>query len=227
MKIVGVSAGRKNKVTQSVIEAVLAGTGLECQLISLSGKKILPCEACNGCVNNNRCILDDDFLPVMDAVCAADAVVFGAPTYWDHINAKAQCFWERACFSGRHNAVFPLEGKPGVIVAVDGIGDGRHVLRDVGIYFDDARIHLAGQVIAQGEYACFSCGHGNYCAVGGFKELFPLGTAIVKDKIPSISNQHPECPAGAQKQRDLTTEAEAVGAMLARVVKKMKTAADN
>ena len=99
---------------------------------------------------------------------------------------------ELVCFSGRHNSVFPLAGKPGVIVAVDGIGDDRHVLRDAGLFFEDARINLVDKIVAQGEYACFSCGYGNRCSVGGFVELFPLGTPITKEIIPTIENQHPE-----------------------------------
>ena len=217
-EIIGISAGRKNKVTESVVKAVLKGTGKTYEFISLSGKLIRPCEACNGCIETNRCVLQDDLGNIMEKMIEAKGVVFGAPTYWDHMNAKGQAFWERICFSGRHNGVFPLRGKPGVIVAVDGKGDGRHAIRDLKIFFKDAGIDLAGQVVAQGEYACFSCGYGNYCPVGGFVELFPLGTPISRDILPSISNQHPETCELTPEERNLTGKAAETGAVLAKVV---------
>ncbi len=106
-KVIGVSAGRKKKISETVIKAVLNGMkefpDIETELITLSGKVIRPCEACNGCVKSNRCILNDDFQAIMDKLTNADGIVFGAPTYWDRMNGKGQAFWERACFSGRHN----------------------------------------------------------------------------------------------------------------------------
>ena len=43
-EIIGISAGRKNKVTESSVKAILEGTGKESIFISLSGKTIRPCE---------------------------------------------------------------------------------------------------------------------------------------------------------------------------------------
>jgi len=137
------------------------------------------------------------------------------------MNAKGQAFWERVCFSGRHNALFPLAGKPGVVGAVDGIGDGRHVIRDAGLFFEDARISLVDTIVAQGEYACFTCGYGNRCAVGGFVELFPLGTPITKEIIPTIENQHPEICDLEPGKRTLMPQANNVGEMLCKVMESL------
>ncbi len=194
-KVIGLSAGRKHKVSETVIKAVLNGMNEEAikhEVISLSGKVIRPCEACNGCVTTNCCILKDDFQPIMDRLMDADAIVFGAPTYWDRMNGKGQAFWERACFSGRHNSLFPLKNKKGFVVAVDGIGDGRYMVRDTKLYFEDARVKYSGDIAVQGEYACFTCNYGNQCEVGGFIDLFPLNPVITKEITPSPENQHPE-----------------------------------
>ncbi len=217
-EIIAISAGRKNKVTESLIRAILQATGKSYELISLSGLIIRPCEACKGCVKTNKCVLEDDLQPIIDKMHQAKAIVFGAPTYWDHMNAKGQAFWERVCFSSRHNALFPLAGKPGVIVAVDGIGDGRYVIRDAGLFFEDARINLVDTIVAQGEYACFSCGYGNRCSVGGFVELFPLGTPITKEIIPTITNQHPEICNLEPSNRTLIPQAKKIAEALCRVM---------
>lgn len=228
VKIIGISAGRRRKVTESIVKAMLEGSGVDFELISLSGKTIRPCEACNGCVKTNKCVLKDDFQPIADKLYRADGLVFGAPTYWDHMNAKGQAFWERACFAGRHNALFPLQGKMGVIIGVDGYkGNGEFVIRDVQRFFDDARIYTVSHITAQGEFACFSCGYGNYCPVGGFVELFPSGTPITGEITPSISNQHPEDKELPIKERDITARAAEMGKVLVRAIENRQASQRN
>jgi multimeric flavodoxin WrbA len=217
-RIVGISAGRDGKVTESLVKAILEGSGEDYEFISLSGKLIRPCEACNGCVKTNKCVLEDDFQPVLDKCYAADAIVFGAPNYWDHMNAKGQAFWERACFSGRHNSVFPLEGKLGVIAAVAGTDHGAPVIDDLKIYFDDARMHVVGEISVQGEYACFTCGYGNHCPVGGFVDMYPLGTTVRPELLPSLTNQHPNKPDLPEEERNRLNDARKMGQILSRVL---------
>jgi multimeric flavodoxin WrbA len=219
VNIIGISAGRKNKVTESAVKAILEGTNKPYELISLSGKLIRPCEACNGCIKTNRCVLKDDFQPIAEKLYNVDGLVFGAPTYWNHMNSKAQAFWERLCFSGRHNNVFPLAGKTGVIVSVHGTNEEqRYTLDGLKIYFDDARISVAGELLVQGEYACYTCGYGNYCAVGGFIELFPLGTPITKDITPSLTNQSPGICNLPKHKRDLSESARHLGSVFSKVI---------
>jgi multimeric flavodoxin WrbA len=217
-EIVGISSGRNNKVVESVVREVLAGTGKSFEFVSLAGKLIRPCEGCNGCADTNRCILKDDFQQVADLLLQADGIVFGAPTYWGHMNSKALAFWERICFAGRHNSLFPLSGKPAVVVATDGTGNGEFVFKDMKVYFTDARINLVGELAAQGEYPCFTCGYGNYCPVGGLIEYFPLGTEITSERVPSITNQHPEKCELEPSARDLTAKARQLGTVLGKVV---------
>jgi multimeric flavodoxin WrbA len=222
-QVIGISAGRKGKATDTLVEAVLAGTGIQFNLISLSGKFIRPCEACNGCVKTNRCIIKDDFEIVYEKLQQADGFVFGAPTYWDHMNAKGQSFWERACFSGRHNALFPLKGKIAVAVGIDGYqGTGEYVIADLKRYFEDARIAILGSIAAQGEFACFSCGFGSTCPVGGFAELYPLGTPITPERTPSICNQLPHIDDLPAYARDIRSKAYDLGSLLAEKITKQR-----
>jgi multimeric flavodoxin WrbA len=218
VEIIGISAGREQKVTESLIKTILEGTGKATEFFSLSGKLIRPCEACNGCVKYNRCVLEDGFQEILEKCYQAEAIVFGAPNYWNHMNAKGQAFWERVCFSGRHNSVFPLQGKLGVIGAVSGTGEGKPVIRDIETYFNDARMRIVEEVSIQGEYACFTCGHGNHCPVGGFVDMYPLGTTIKSDIIPSLTNQHPDKPDLPQEKRDQLAHARKIGEVLGKVL---------
>jgi multimeric flavodoxin WrbA len=218
-EVVGISAGREGKVTESLVRAILERSGRDCEFISLSRKLIRPCTACNECVKENRCTLEDDLQEVLDKCYEAEAIVFGAPNYWDHMNALGQSFWERACYSGRHNSVFPLEGKMGVIAAVAGAGNGKPVVNDIAAYFADARIHTVADISVRGEYGCFTCGHGNSCPVGGFVEVYPLGTAVEPELVPSLTNQYPENPDLPKEERSRLNDARKIGEVLSAVLK--------
>ncbi len=172
MLLVGISSGRRRKATETAVKAVLGAAGERSELISLSGRLIRPCEACGQCVESNVCVLDDDFLSVVHQLRASDGFVFGAPTHFGNMNAKGQAFWERLCFSNRHRMAFPLRGKPGVMVAVDGgPGTGERVLVGLDRFFRAARIRGVGHVTVPGEHLCFSCERAEDCPVRARCEL--------------------------------------------------------
>jgi len=217
--ILGISAGRKNRVTESTVGAVLDGAGGDTEFVSLAGKLIRPCEACNGCVDDNTCVLDDDFTAIEELVHECGGLVFGAPTYWATMNSKGQAFWERLSFSTRHNALFPFSGTPAAMAAVDGKdGTGEYVLADLKRYFADAGLETVGTIAVQGEYACFTCGYGSECAVGGLAGLYPLGTGITDEIIPSLDNQKPHLEDDRRGPTSARGEAHGLGGLLRQEV---------
>ncbi|AGB42026.1 NADPH-dependent FMN reductase [Halobacteroides halobius DSM 5150] len=190
--IIGISAGRKDRVTERAIKTILEASGLAYQFYSLSNFEILTCDACNSCIESHRCIKDDKLNQILKEMKEASGIIFGAPEYWEGMNAKGRAFWERVCFSTRHNKHFPLDGKLGVVIGVSGDGDSSAVITDITNFYTDARIEITTKVEIQGEYACFSCGYGDECSVGGLAEIYDLPLNIKDDKIPGLDNQHPE-----------------------------------
>jgi hypothetical protein len=79
-------------------------------------------------------------------------------------------------------------------------------------------MHTVKEISVQGEYACFSCGHGNHCPVGGFVDMFPLGTKIKSEIIPSLTNQYPENPDLPHEERNLVKDARETGKILSKVM---------
>ncbi len=66
MKILGVSASpRAGQTTDRLVQAVLDGAECETEFISLAGKKIAPCIACLGCVEDNVCKVKDDMAALL------------------------------------------------------------------------------------------------------------------------------------------------------------------
>ena len=68
---------------------------------------------------------------------------------------------------------------------------------------EDARLDIIEELEVQGEYACFTCGYGDNCEVGGLASIYDLPMEISYDKIPDLKNQcpHTDSPAQGIKKR--------------------------
>ena len=192
--ILGISAGRKGKITEQAIKTVLKSTDQKYKFYSLSDFEILTCDACLGCIENHMCVKNDNLNQIMDEIIKADALIFGASEYWNTMNAKGRAFWERVCFSTRHNKYFPFKDKPGIIIGVSGDGDSSGVINEITTFFEDARLDIISKVAVRGEYACFKCGLGHICEVGGLSDFYDI--PVEKEKLikPELDNQCPEQP---------------------------------
>ncbi len=213
--IVGISAGREQKVTEQAVKTVLEETEQSNEFYSLSSFEILTCDACNGCIRTNRCVKDDKLNEIIESMIKADGIVFGAPEYWDGMNAKGRAFWERVAFSLRHNDNYPLADKPGVIVGVSGDGDSRYVLKDIKNFFDDAKINTIDQIEVRGKYACFSCGLGHICRAGGLTNFYNIPVEKSDMITPELCEQYPE---NESQEKDVLVELKEAGQFLKKKI---------
>jgi len=223
MKVVGISGSpREGKTTEGLVRTILEATGLETEYISLHGRKINGCICCLGCVTDNVCKVQDDYLPIMKKVLETDAIVIGAANYFGRLNALTHAMLERFyCF--RHdttgNGGMRLSGKLGAIASVGGGGEwempGRNKKMydiagdDVKGFFDYNEIECVGSVSAQGAVACFSCGYGEICRHSGVKKFFGKDAKITKEIIPCL-----------EKQPDVIQNARELGMVLGERLKK-------
>ena len=91
---------------------VIADEGIETEMVSLAGKDIRPCTACMACRGNEKCIIDDDLMPVYQKMKEADAIIIGCPVYFQGANGLTRCFLERAGYIALQNGR-PFAGKVG------------------------------------------------------------------------------------------------------------------
>jgi len=187
--VIGIHSGRKDRVSENALRQVVEHTGEEYRVFALTDLTLETCNACLGCLTTHRCVKNDGVNEIVDELCKASALVFGAPEYWYGVHAKARAFWERVCFMGRHNSVFPLQHLYGVIIGIAGHGDASAAIRDLSTFFADARIRVIDTVDVQGAYACFDCGFASICEVAGVWDIFPRDTEICPETVPSIVNQ--------------------------------------
>ncbi|WP_300506783.1 flavodoxin family protein [uncultured Duncaniella sp.] len=103
------SSPRKNGNTAKLCDAFREGamstaTSPEISTIFLNDLKFKGCQSCFACKlrgskQYGKCSLNDDLIPVLEAVSTADCIVVGSPIYLMDVNSSAKAFLERLCFS--------------------------------------------------------------------------------------------------------------------------------
>ena len=99
MKIIGyIGSPRKKGNTAWTVNKILEGAekqGAETKVWYSGELDINPCRGCLGCVNKNRCVVDDDMQQLYDALEQADVLVLGSPVYMGQMSAQAKIFTDR------------------------------------------------------------------------------------------------------------------------------------
>lgn len=99
MNIIGfIASPRKEGNTAWVINKILEGAkeqGAETRSWSSSDLDIKPCKGCLGCIQGDRCVINDDMQKLYDALAQADTLVLGSPVYMGQMSAQAKIFTDR------------------------------------------------------------------------------------------------------------------------------------
>lgn len=207
MRILGISAsGREGRVTESAVRAVVeaAAESAGCaaadapRFISLSGLTIGGCQGCLRCAGDNRCRVNDDWPEVGNAMLEADAIVFGAPSYYGTINALGHACLERT-YSFRHRERFLLAGKLGVAVDVGREASERPVHRYIQSMFRSNMMAVVGSARADGASQCYTCGYGEDCAVGNVVADHGYLERIEAHHLPREFDAQPDAVTAARK----------------------------
>ncbi len=90
MKILGISAGRRNGTNDSLCRTALKAAksmGAEVEFINLNDLELKNCTGCLGCVQSifagrgNNCVIKDDYLFLQDKLLGADGIVWSVPIF--------------------------------------------------------------------------------------------------------------------------------------------------
>jgi multimeric flavodoxin WrbA len=118
----------------------------------------------------------------------ADAIVFGAPIYYGTINALGHAFLERT-FSLRHQARFPLIGKPNAILTV-GKEEPNHAEDYIrSIFRSNYMASSIGTLRVRGLAQCYTCGFGEGCPAGAVVSRHGFLDEIRGYHIPRIPKE--------------------------------------
>ena len=98
---------------------MLEGQGITTEYLSLHGKDIRPCRACLKCAEDkNRCAQEDDFMPVFEAMAAAEGLIVGSPVYFGSATPNLMALLDRAGYVARQgDNVFDRKVGSPIVVA--------------------------------------------------------------------------------------------------------------
>lgn len=122
MKVFGICASPRNNTTAYVLDKAmdsLSEDGFECSTFYCAAKSIKPCMHCDYCLENKKCIIEDDMAGVYDGLLDADGIVLATPIQSGGISSNLSAIMDRtrALEAIDYNV---LRGKIGMSIAVGG-----------------------------------------------------------------------------------------------------------
>lgn len=166
MNILGLKGSpRKRANSTALLEQLLAGAraeGAETQVITPGELQIAPCTACDGCLEDGRCIVKDDFQQVYDLILGCDALAMATPIYFGAVSAqvkplvdRCQSFWAIRYALEAAMPPGPAGGqRKGVLLATAG-QDRESMFAGARVTFDFVMRSLQGEVYAELLYGGF------------------------------------------------------------------------
>ncbi|ADG13485.1 NADPH-dependent FMN reductase [Methanocaldococcus infernus ME] len=125
MKILGISGSpRAEGNTTYLVKLALEEAkklGAEVEFISLAGKELNPCIACNKCKETGKCIIEDDVEDILKKMLEADGIILGSPVYFGGVTAQLKMIMDR---SRPLRSGFQLKNKVGGAISVGGSRNG-------------------------------------------------------------------------------------------------------
>jgi multimeric flavodoxin WrbA len=117
---------RKGKNTAILLKTVLeelARNGVETKLVELSDLRIEYCKACNKCLFETKCSIEDDDMPMIaEEMLQSDVIILGSPVYNANVTSRLKTFIDRTRWM--HMKKELLHGKLGAAVTVAGLRNG-------------------------------------------------------------------------------------------------------
>ena len=127
LKVLGISGSpRKGKNTDFLVKKALNAAakieGVETEFVSLADYKIAPCNGCNHCLKEARCIIEDDMQILTQKLLEADGIIIGSPVYHFTVSGLLKNFMDRSRYLKM--VEFKLKDKVGGAIAVAGLRHG-------------------------------------------------------------------------------------------------------
>ena len=206
MKVLGVSGSPiNNSNTDRALKIVLAATGAKkTEFIKLSDYTVAPCNACLGCVETNRCIIEDDGIKLAEKSYKADALIIAGYTPYSSLDSRTKAFMERL-YPLRHRHGL-MAGKPGAAIVTCAIPPGKEGMPPAGEnglqaiknYMLEEGMAFVGGVTVVGNVPCVKCGESGQCHHSGLKMIHGPDATVENVGINTLE-EHPQTVAALQK----------------------------
>lgn len=132
--------------TQDILEVCaeeIEKNSVETEIISLRGKNILSCIACNKCVDEGNCVLSDGLDEIIEKIKNADGFIPAAPVYFGTARGDIMSALQRIGKVSRGTTKF-LEWMVGGPIAVARRGGQTLTLQEMTMFFPINNMIVAG-----------------------------------------------------------------------------------
>ncbi len=122
MKVFGICASPRKNTTEYVLKIALdklEENGFETEMFICQAKDIKPCMHCDYCLENKKCVIDDDMGSVYDGLQNSDGIILATPVQSGGVSSNLSAIMDRtrALEAVDYNI---LRGKIGMSIAVGG-----------------------------------------------------------------------------------------------------------
>lgn len=122
MKVFGICASPRDDTTHYVLTQALSKLNnhdFETEMFACHGKDLKPCMHCDYCLENKKCIIQDDMAEVYENLLKSDGIILATPVQSGSVSANLSIIMDRtrALEAVDYNI---LRGKIGMSIAVGG-----------------------------------------------------------------------------------------------------------
>ncbi len=143
-----------NQFTRAAEEA-----GWQVEILRINDLKIKPCQACDACAKDGRCIVQDDMQDVYPKMVESNALVVASPITFGSMNAQLKTFIDRfqCWWHAKYNLQKPFipdDAKhPGFFICVGALKREQYcnnALEIVKVFFHNINHKLVGSIAFRG-----------------------------------------------------------------------------
>lgn len=136
-----------------------AESGWQVETLRINDLQIKPCQACDACAKDGRCIVKDDMQDVYPRLVESDALVVASPITFGSMNAQLKTFIDRfqCWWHAKYNLKAPLipddARHPGYFICVGAIKREQYcnnALEIVKVFFHNINHKLIGSIAFRG-----------------------------------------------------------------------------
>lgn len=163
--------------TDRGVMQVLVSAGGSWEFVKFNQYELEPCRACLGCLESNRCVLQDDGNLLVDKAAAAEALVVGGYAPYGSLDARTKGFLERL-YPLRHGRGL-MVGKPGMAVITccfpdaeqPGLNSCQAAEAGIHSYMAAEQMTYVGGLHIKGNAPCARCGQ-EHCSMSVLRLVF-------------------------------------------------------
>ncbi len=155
--VLGISASpHKGGKVETLVKEILSASGLPSEMVRLHEMRVGPCTACNGCIKDNICVIDDDWKTLREKILASAAVVIGGWAFSGMIDSATKALMERF-WSFRHHHQL-VRGRAGAVAVAGSNPELTGQLAEMLLAFmRNNGMAALGGVTAAGANPCLGC----------------------------------------------------------------------